>query len=359
MSPRGQSTKPVALHNASHRRWSGIRERNAGTRKPLALNGTPTMALASHHYEYDPAEHRLAPRRYAWTVFAILFALMVVDYVDRQVVVSMFPHLKAAVEPLRRPARRARVDRVDHRRARRRPAVAARRPLEPRQEHLPDGAGLEPRDDRLRVRGELRASCSARARVVGVGEAAYGTVGAALLATPVPGAHAQLGARRVLRRRHPRLGAGRRARRRHRRALGLAGGLRRGRHPRAASSPFVFLFDRARLQDGRAARRGRRRRPRHASRRAPSWPRCCGRAPRSSRASAPASSSSWCRRPTRGCRRYFNRFYGLAPDQAGLKAGLVVLVGGVGAVALGHRRGPADAAHPRAPACTFPRSARC
>ncbi len=52
------------------------------------------MALASHHYEYDPVEHRLPPRRYAWAVFAIVFALMIVDYVDRQVVVSMFPHLK-------------------------------------------------------------------------------------------------------------------------------------------------------------------------------------------------------------------------------------------------------------------------
>jgi predicted MFS family arabinose efflux permease len=36
---------------------------------------------------------RSAPKR--WAVFAILFALMVVDYLDRQVVVSMFPHLKA------------------------------------------------------------------------------------------------------------------------------------------------------------------------------------------------------------------------------------------------------------------------
>jgi predicted MFS family arabinose efflux permease len=33
-------------------------------------------------------------RLYVWSVFAILFLLMVVDYVDRQVVVSMFPHLK-------------------------------------------------------------------------------------------------------------------------------------------------------------------------------------------------------------------------------------------------------------------------
>jgi hypothetical protein len=33
--------------------------------------------------------------RSAWCVFAIVFALMVVDFLDRQVVVSMFPHLKS------------------------------------------------------------------------------------------------------------------------------------------------------------------------------------------------------------------------------------------------------------------------
>ena len=36
-----------------------------------------------------------APDRRAGAVFAILFALMVVDYVDRQIVVSMFPYLAA------------------------------------------------------------------------------------------------------------------------------------------------------------------------------------------------------------------------------------------------------------------------
>jgi len=50
--------------------------------------------MAVHHIAFDPAEHRPVSRRYAWSVFAILVALMVVDYVDRQVVVSMFPHLK-------------------------------------------------------------------------------------------------------------------------------------------------------------------------------------------------------------------------------------------------------------------------
>ena len=38
--------------------------------------------------------HRPVARRYAWTIFAILISLMVVDYIDRQVVVSMFSHLK-------------------------------------------------------------------------------------------------------------------------------------------------------------------------------------------------------------------------------------------------------------------------
>ncbi len=53
------------------------------------------MAFTVRHVAFEPTEHLPAPRRYAWSVFAILFALMVVDYVDRQVVVSMFSHLKA------------------------------------------------------------------------------------------------------------------------------------------------------------------------------------------------------------------------------------------------------------------------
>jgi predicted MFS family arabinose efflux permease len=53
-----------------------------------------SMAVSLHHADFELADARPAPRRYAWAVFAILFALMVVDYVDRQVVVSMFAHLK-------------------------------------------------------------------------------------------------------------------------------------------------------------------------------------------------------------------------------------------------------------------------
>ena len=51
--------------------------------------------MALPYIAYDPASDRPAPRRYAWTVFAILCALMVFDYVDRQVIVTLFPHLKA------------------------------------------------------------------------------------------------------------------------------------------------------------------------------------------------------------------------------------------------------------------------
>ena len=35
-------------------------------------------------------------RGHAWFAFAMTIALMVVDYLDRQVIVSLFPHIKAA-----------------------------------------------------------------------------------------------------------------------------------------------------------------------------------------------------------------------------------------------------------------------
>src|SRR5499425_1571033 len=51
--------------------------------------------MSIHTLAYELTDHSPAPRRYAWAAFTILFGLMLVDYVDRQVVVSMFPHLKA------------------------------------------------------------------------------------------------------------------------------------------------------------------------------------------------------------------------------------------------------------------------
>ena len=55
-------------------------------------HATATMAFDLNP---DSAQRLAATPRYAWSIFGVVFALMVADYVDRQVVVSMFPHLKA------------------------------------------------------------------------------------------------------------------------------------------------------------------------------------------------------------------------------------------------------------------------
>ena len=41
------------------------------------------------------ADCYLVNRRAAWFAFAMTLALMVFDYIDRQVIVSLFPYLKA------------------------------------------------------------------------------------------------------------------------------------------------------------------------------------------------------------------------------------------------------------------------
>jgi predicted MFS family arabinose efflux permease len=43
----------------------------------------------------EGADGYLFTKRAAWFAFAMTIALMVVDYVDRQVIVSLFPHMKA------------------------------------------------------------------------------------------------------------------------------------------------------------------------------------------------------------------------------------------------------------------------
>src|SRR4030095_14477394 len=113
------------------------------------------MTLSIQHGGYATTDYRPVSRRYAWSVFAIIFALMVVDFVDRQVVVSIFT--QAAMESLRRIARRARVRGLDHSGARHRSALAARGSMEPREEHFPDGARVGSCDDRLCIRRKLRA----------------------------------------------------------------------------------------------------------------------------------------------------------------------------------------------------------
>ncbi len=152
--------------------------------------------------------------------------------------------------------------------------------------HFPDGACLEPRDDRGRIRRELCAiDRCAECRRAGRSRLWNGRRRAS--GKPVPAADAQHGARRIPRRRNVRVRAGRDARRFHCRALGLAGRVRCGRHPRPFSRIRV-PGDRPRLQDRRAARRRRSRIEAPHDAHVPWSPSCCGRAPRSSPASGPA-----------------------------------------------------------------------
>jgi predicted MFS family arabinose efflux permease len=288
--------------------------------------------MALHAAAFDLATDRPAPRRYAWTVFAILFSLMVVDYVDRQVIVSMFSHLKAEWQ-LSDGQLGALVSIVSV------TVAAGAVPL----------SLLADRWSRVKsiflmalVWSLATISCAfagsyaqlfAARGVVGLGEAAYGTVGAALIATMFP-----------LRMRSSVLGAfflagilGS--------VLGVVlGGVIAQRWGWQAGFgavgvpgillAFVFLFvvrdyktvalPKASGSGGRAALAARTivaelRKPRTAL-----------------VASLGAGfqlltlSMTYAWLPT-----YFNRYYGLAPDAAGLKAGFVVLVGGVGAFVWG------------------------
>ncbi|SAK75469.1 transport protein [Caballeronia calidae] len=54
------------------------------------------MNLHSAAPRSDDRDGYLVSRRQAWFAFAMTFALMLFDYIDRQVIVSLFPHLKAA-----------------------------------------------------------------------------------------------------------------------------------------------------------------------------------------------------------------------------------------------------------------------
>jgi len=287
------------------------------------------MAISIHHVDYDPLQHSLPPRRYAWTVFAIVFALMVVDYVDRQVVVSMFPHLKA-------------------------------------QWTLSDGqlGGLVSVVSIMVALGTIPLSLLAdrwsrvksiflmalvwsiatiacayaqnyghllvARSIVGLGEAAYGSAGVALLATMFPA-----------RMRSTVLGAFL--------AAGLVGsvlgvvlggiisthwGWQAGFGAVGVPGLLLAILFIVVVRDYKTV----------------ALPTQRGHRPTSMAAGAIASellrprtalitcigaglqlvmvSTTWAWLPS-----YFNRFYGLAPDQAGVKTGLVVLVGGIGAVA--------------------------
>jgi len=285
------------------------------------------MSISIHHVDELSVE-RPAPRRYAWTVFAVVFALMVVDYVDRQVVVSMFPHLKAQWD-LSDAQLGGLVSVVSI-------AVALGTvPL----------SLLADRWSRVKsiflmaiIWSAATITCAFAAQythllaarsVVGLGEAAYGSAGAALLATLFPA-----------RMRSTVLGAFL--------AAGLVGsvlgvvlggiisqhwGWQAGFG--AVGIPglilaFLFLLivrDYKTVALPGASRANTKSMAARAIIAGLLKPRtalvtCIGAG-----LQLVMVSTTWAWMPS-----YFNRYYGLAPDQAGLKTGLIVLVGGVGAV---------------------------
>jgi predicted MFS family arabinose efflux permease len=289
--------------------------------------------MAFHPTSFDLEPDRPAPRRYAWAVFAILFALMVADYVDRQVIVSMFSHLKAEWG-LSDGQLGALVSIVSV------TVALGAVPL----------SLLADRWSRTKsiflmalVWSLATISCAfagsyaqlfgARA-VVGLGEAAYGTVGAALLATmfslrvrsSILGAFFLAGILGsvlgvvlggiIAERWGWQMGFG---------AVGIPGIL----------LAFVFLlivrdYKTVALPTTEAGNGSPARVASRAIVIALLKPRTALIACLGAGFQLLTLSMTYAWLPT-----YFNRYYGLAPDQAGLKAGLVVLVGGIGAFVWG------------------------
>jgi predicted MFS family arabinose efflux permease len=286
------------------------------------------MAVAIDFASVDSAQHRLPPRRYAWAVFAIIFALMVVDYIDRQVVVSMFPHLKVQWN-LSDVQLGALVSIVSI------TVALGTLPL----------SLLADRWSRVKsiflmalVWSLATISCAFAARytdlivarsVVGLGEAAYGSVGAALLASLFPA-----------RMRSTVLGAFL--------AAGLIGsvlgvmvggviaerwGWQAGFGVVGIPGMLLALLFLAVVRDYKTVALPGQRAAKGASMAARSIVAELLR-PRTAIVTCIGAglqlvmvSTTWAWLPS-----FFNRYYGLAPDVAGVKTGIVVLIGGVGAV---------------------------
>ena len=245
---------PVIPDNACHRPIRRTRAQHAREQPTLA----PPGAWNRETDEHRDSPYRVQPRRPS----SGAAPLRVVGLRDHLCVDGCrlrrpagrgldVPSSQGAVGSVGSPAGRARVDRLDYRRAGRGAAVVPRRPVEPGEEHLPHGDGLEPGDDRGWIRRKLRAidGCSQR-RWPGRSRLRNRRHGAP--GKPVSAANAQHRAWRVPRRRHVRIGAGRNAGRVHRRSLGLAGRVWRCRHSRALPRARV-PHGRPRLQDGGAA----------------------------------------------------------------------------------------------------------
>jgi predicted MFS family arabinose efflux permease len=280
----------------------------------------------------DPAgifehEQGLPSRRQAWFVFAVLVLLMVMDYVDRQIVVSMFPHLRAewGLSDRQLGGLVSIVSVV---------VALATVPLS----LLADRWSRVKSIVLMAVIWSLATIACAFARdyghllaaraVVGVGEAAYGAAGAALLASIFPARQrgAVLGAF---------LGAGLVGS-----VLGVVLGGVIAEHsgwragfgivgvPGLVLAFLVWLLVR---EQGALA-------PASATQadRAPPLkdvvvqllrPRTVVYTCLGAGLQLLVVSTVWAWAPS-----YFNRYYGLAPDAAGIRAGIVVLLGAIGAV---------------------------
>lgn len=269
------------------------------------------------------------PPMQRWVVFAILFALMVVDYLDRQVVVSMFPHLKeqwhlsdsqlgglVSIVSIAVAIGAVPLSLVADRWGRVKSIVI--------MVLVWSGATL------ACAFAHDYASLAAARGVVGLGEAAYGTAGAALLATLFPP-----------RMRSTVLGAFLAAA-----ILGSVSGVMLGGFiaerwgwqagfGAVAIPGFVLALvfaatvrdyetvELPRAEDNRAVRMGARLVVRELLRPRTALVTCVGAG-----FNLLVVSTMYAWLPS-----YFHRYYGLAPDHAGVKTAIVVMLGGVGALA--------------------------
>ena len=286
------------------------------------------MAAGVGAFEIDPAASRAMPRGRAWLVFGVVFALMIVDYVDRQVIVSMFPHLKAqwGLSDARLGALVSIVSITV--------AIGAI-PLSLLADRwsrvksiflmalLWSGATIA-----CGLATTYAQLLGVRA-LVGLGEAAYGSVGVALLATLFPERMrstvlgAFLAAALVGSVLGVVLGGVIAERWGWQAGFGIVG------VPGIVLAVVFLLVVRDYPTVAMAAPRDEPR-PRLGAARIVAEllrPRTAPLTCIGAGLQLAMVSATWAWLPS-----YFNRHYGLAPDQAGLKTGLVVLVGGVGAI---------------------------
>ncbi|MFO1392580.1 MAG: MFS transporter [Steroidobacteraceae bacterium] len=275
-----------------------------------------------------PGFHPVA-RRYAWTIFGILMALMVVDYVARQVVVSMFSHLKAQWELSDRQLG-ALVSIVSVVVALGAVPISLLADRWSRVKSIFLMALVWSLATLACAYADSYTSLFAARAVVGLGEAAYGTVGVALLATLFPPrmrstvlgtflAAGMLGS--VLGVVLGGIIADHWGWQAGFTTVGLPGLVLAVLFVATARDYKTVALPASPANGGTAARRfGNVVRELLRPRSAPIA--CVGAG-----LQLLAASTIYAWLPS-----YLNRSYGLPPDQAGLKAGLVVLAGGIGAV---------------------------